>query len=379
MEIGELFLDPAQLSAQPGALTIEVRNTGGAEHNLAIEGVGATPMIPPGGTATLEVDAIEAGSYEMFCEVAGHADGGMRGTLLVGDAQGSEHAVITPEEMVAHDAERTGSFPAETEGRGGRPLDPEVLPNGTKVFELTAEAIEWEVEPGKVFGAFAYNGQVPGPEIRAELGDRVRIVLHNELPEPTTMHLHGMTVPNDMDGVPVINQDALMPGESFTYDFRVRNTGSNMYHSHFNAQEQVPMGLLGAFVVPDPDDPDVAVDTTMVLNDGPLGFSINGKGFPATEPIVAAEGDLIRIRYMNEGLQIHPMHLHGMPQEVVALDGHILARPYTMDTVLVAPGQRVDVLVRATEPGAWAFHCHVLTHAEGPDGMYGMVTALIVD
>jgi len=117
----------------------------------------------------------------------------------------------------------------------------------------------------------------------------------------------------------------------------------------------------------------------MVLNDGPLGFSINGKGFPATEPIVASEGDLIRIRYMNEGLQIHPMHLHGMPQEVVALDGHILARPYTMDTVLVAPGQRVDVLVRATEAGVWAFHCHVLTHAEGPDGMFGMVTALIVD
>ena len=382
MEIGELFLEPAELSAEPGAVAIEVTNTGSVEHNLAIQGVGATPMIPPGGTATLEVDAIEAGSYEMICEVAGHADGGMRGTLSVGGAEVSDHegmAGMTPEEMVAHDAERTGSFPAETEGRGGQPLEPEVRPNGTKVFELTAEAVEWEVEPGKVFEAYAYNEQVPGPEIRAELGDRVRIVLHNELPEPTTMHLHGMTVPNDMDGVPVINQDAVMPGESYTYEFTVRNTGSNMYHSHFNAQKQVPMGLLGAFVVPDPDDPAVAVDTTMVLNDGPLGFSINGKGFPATEPIVASEGDLIRIRYMNEGLQIHPMHLHGMPQEVVALDGHILVRPYTMDTVLVAPGQRVDVLVRATEAGVWAFHCHVLTHAEGPDGMFGMVTALIVD
>ncbi|HEX6261300.1 MAG TPA: multicopper oxidase domain-containing protein, partial [Actinomycetota bacterium] len=382
IEIGELFLDPEELSAQPGSLSITVRNTGSVEHNLAIDGVGATPMIPPGGTATLEADDIAAGEYEMICEVPGHADGGMRGTLLVGEAGTGEHdgmAAMTPEEMVAHDAERTGSFPAETEGRGGQPLEPEVLPNGTKVFELTAEAIRWEVEPGKVFDAFAYNGQVPGPELRAELGDRVRIILHNELPQPTTLHLHGMIVPNDMDGVPVINQDAIMPGESFTYEFRVRNTGSNMYHSHFNAQEQVPMGLLGAFIVPDPADPEVDVDATMILNDGPLGFSINGKGFPATEPVVASEGDLIRIRYMNEGLQVHPMHLHGMPQEVVALDGHILRRPYMMDTVLVAPGQRVDVLVRATEPGPWAFHCHVLTHAEGPDGMFGMVTALIVD
>ena len=117
----------------------------------------------------------------------------------------------------------------------------------------------------------------------------------------------------------------------------------------------------------------------MVLNDGPLGFTINGKGFPATEPIVANEGDLVRIRYMNEGLQIHPMHLHGMPQRVIARDGHILDQPYTEDTVLVAPGQRVDVLVEASELGAWAFHCHILTHAEGPHGMFGMVTALLVN
>ena len=141
------------------------------------------------------------------------------------------------------------------------------------------------------------------------------------------------------------------------------------------------MGLLGAFIVTDPSDdaiPEADIDYAMVLNDGPLGFTINGQGFPATEPIVAKQGDLIRIRYMNEGLQIHPMHLHGMPQLVVAKDGWALPDPHYEDTVLVAPGERIDVLVDATEVGTWAFHCHILTHAEGPDGMFGMVTALVV-
>ena len=105
----------------------------------------------------------------------------------------------------------------------------------------------------------------------------------------------------------------------------------------------------------------------MILNDGPLGFTLNGKGFPATEPIVAKQGDVIRVRYMNEGLQIHPMHLHGIPQQVIAKDGYPLPDPHYEDTVLVAAGERVDVLIDATELGVWAFHCHILTHAEGPE------------
>jgi FtsP/CotA-like multicopper oxidase with cupredoxin domain len=117
----------------------------------------------------------------------------------------------------------------------------------------------------------------------------------------------------------------------------------------------------------------------MILNDGPLGFTINGKGFPATEPIVAKLGQLIRVRYMNEGLQIHPMHLHGLAQLVVAKDGYPLPDPHYEDTVLVAPGERVDVLIRASELGTWAFHCHILTHAESDQGMFGMVTALVVE
>lgn len=384
VELGDLFIRPERLEVAVGTVTFDVRNVGQTEHNFAIEGEGGTEMIPPGESATLTVHDLEAGDYTYVCEVTGHADGGMTGTLVVAEGKGSgttraapAHDAMSAKEMALHDAEVTRSFPADTRGVGGTDLRPRVV-DGVKVFELTADEVRWEVSPGDVKPAYAYNGMVPGPTIRAELGDRVRIVLHNRLAEPTTIHFHGMTVPAGMDGVPVMSQDAVLPGESFTYEFTIRNSGSNMYHSHFNAQKQVPLGLLGALIIPAPGDAPVDEDVTMVLNDGPLGFTMNGKGFPATAPIVVDRGETFRIRYMNEGLQIHPMHLHGMPQKVVAKDGHLLPRPRMEDTVLVAPGERVDVLVEATEPGMWAFHCHILNHAEGPDGMFGMVTAVIV-
>ena len=388
VELGDLFIKPVELTAPAGTITFEVHNGGGAEHNFAIEGLGKTPMLKPDESYTLTVDDVEPGTYEYICEVAGHADGGMRGTLKVTQGAGegpTEHSghegasAMSPAEMAEHDAAVTAKFPAETKGEGGTVLEPHILGDGTKRYKLTAGVVKWETEPGTVKEAWAYNGIVPGPQLQPELGDKVEIVLHNKLPEPTTIHFHGMTVPAEMDGVPGISQDAVLPGDSFTYRFTIRNTGSNMYHSHFNAQKQVPMGLLGTMVVPDENDPIVDHDMTMILNDGPLGYTLNGKGFPATAPLVVKRGDLIRIRYMNEGLQIHPMHLHGVPQEVIANDGHLLRRTYTEDTVMVAPGDRIDVLVRAQEPGVWAWHCHILNHAESENGMFGMVTAMVVE
>lgn len=385
--LGDLFIEPKQLEAAAGSVTFEVTNEGQTEHNFAIEGHGATEMIPPGEAATLQVPSLEAGEYKVICEVPGHAGGGMTATLVVtGDGastQASGHSKhgmsgMSAQEMVKVDAAVTKSYPAETKGLGGQPLEPERV-DGVKVFELTADELRWEVEPGKVLDAMAYNGMLPGPQINADLGDRVRVVLHNKLDQPTTLHFHGVRVPNSMDGVPVITQDPVMPGESFTYEFTLRNSGTHMYHPHFNATEQITEGLLGAFVVHDPSDPEVAVDQTIVLNDGPLGFTINGKGFPATAPIALSQGQTLRLRYMNEGLQIHPMHLHGLVQRVVSKDGYRLSRPYSADTLMVAPGERYDALVKADEPGVWAFHCHILNHVEGPEGMFGMVTAVIVE
>ena len=120
-------------------------------------------------------------------------------------------------------------------------------------------------------------------------------------------------------------------------------------------------------------------DIVWISNDTLGGFTINGRGFPATAPIVAKLGETIVIRFMNEGIMTHPWHLHGMPMRVVARDGYPLgAAEFTCDTLGVNPGERWDVVVRCDEPGAWAFHCHILPHAEGTDGMYGMVTALVV-
>jgi FtsP/CotA-like multicopper oxidase with cupredoxin domain len=109
-----------------------------------------------------------------------------------------------------------------------------------------------------------------------------------------------------------------------------------------------------------------------------VGLTLNGKSFPHTQPIIAQKGQTIRVRYMNEGLQIHPMHLHGLPQTVFAKDGWPLPQPYKCDTLIVGPGERWDVTVVCDEPGVWAFHCHILTHAESAHGMFGMVTALII-
>jgi manganese oxidase len=207
------------------------------------------------------------------------------------------------------------------------------------------------------------------------------VTLTNKLAESTSIHFHGLELPNDQDGVPFITQPPVKPGERFTYEFTVPNAGSHMYHSHHNAAIQVGLGLLGAFVV-EPKRPLRAhkadLDCVMVLNDGYHGYTLNGKGFPATEPIVCGLGQVVRIRFMNEGMMIHPMHLHGMHMTVIAKDGWDQPMPWKCDTLNIAPGERWDVLVRATNPGTWAFHCHILPHAESEHGMFGMVTALIV-
>ena len=272
------------------------------------------------------------------------------------------------------------AFPASTKGKGNQRLEPRIE-NGVKVFDLSFEEIQWEVEPGRTVKAWAYNGQVPGPQIRVREGDRVRVTLANRLPQSTSIHFHGLELPNDQDGVPFVTQPPVKPGESHTYEFTVPNSGSHMYHSHHNAAIQVGNGLLGAFIV-EPRRPVAAhradLDYVMVLNDGSHGYTLNGKGFPATEPLVCRQGETVRIRFMNEGMMIHPMHLHGMHMTVIAKDGWDQPMPWKCDTLNIAPGERWDVIVQATNPGTWAFHCHILPHAESEHGMFGMVTALIV-
>jgi FtsP/CotA-like multicopper oxidase with cupredoxin domain len=288
--------------------------------------------------------------------------------------------VTRPETMDEMHERGVKAFPAKTAGKGNQLMTPRIE-KGVKIFEITARKIQWETEPGKLVEAWAYNDQVPGPQIRVREGDRVRLVVKNELAESTCVHFHGVEVPNDQDGVPFITQPPIKPGETYTYEFTAPNPGSHMYHSHHNAATQVGLGLLGAFII----EPKVKraieradIDYVMIVNDGMHGYTLNGKGFPATEPIVARVGQTVRVRFMNEGMMIHPMHLHGMHMTVIDKDGWAQPAPWKCDTLNVAPGERWDVIVKCDKPGVWAFHCHILPHAESQHGMFGMVTALIV-
>ena len=273
-------------------------------------------------------------------------------------------------------------FPEATERVGNQPLAP-TIDGDWKVFELTCSAFPWQIDALKApVSAVGYNGMWPGPLLRVTEGDQVRVIVHNELDESTGVHFHGQDLPNAMDGVPFITQPPIWPGETFVYEFVARPAGSHMYHSHHNATDQVGRGLLGAFLV-DPLDPaaryQVDHDVIWISNDSLGGFTINGKGFPATRPIVAQLGQRVLVRYMNEGVMMHPWHLHGMPMRIVARDGYPLgSAAFTCDTIGVNPGERFDALIECNNPGVWAFHCHVLPHAEGRLGMFGMVNALIV-
>lgn len=273
--------------------------------------------------------------------------------------------------------------PLATETLGGQPLaytqDGEV-----KVFELTAQPVRWPILKDVYVTAWTYHGTVPGPMIRVTEGDQVRITLKNELPEATSIHWHGIPVPNDMDGVPPFTQKAIEPGETFTYEFTAAPAGTFMYHSHVDTDKQIMLGLYAPFII-DPKTPETvkpAVDEVLMLSEWTLGpdgetyptmpmagaepnyFTINGKSFPETQSITVKKGDVVRLRLAGIGQFTHPMHLHGASFKVVAVDGYPVpeAAQLTRDTIAINPGERYDIEFTATNPGTWVFHCHVLHH-----------------
>ncbi|MCI0518893.1 MAG: copper oxidase [Chloroflexi bacterium] len=273
-------------------------------------------------------------------------------------------------------------LPAAADTTGGKPLAFR-MEDGVKVFELTTRAVRWTLLEGVEVTAWTYNGIVPGPLIRVTEGDAVRVVVKNELDEPTTIHWHGVEVPNAMDGVPDMTQAPIQPGETFTYEFTAKPAGTFMYHSHYEGDVQVSAGLYAPFII-DPKEPSAPppdVDVTLMISEWllrggqtyaampmsgmePNYFTLNGKAFPATETIQVKVGQRVRLRLIGIGQFIHPMHLHGMPFKITATDGHPVpeAAQLTKDTVSVAPGERYDIEFIASEPGQWMLHCHILHH-----------------
>jgi FtsP/CotA-like multicopper oxidase with cupredoxin domain len=269
-------------------------------------------------------------------------------------------------------------------------------------FTLTASQIDWELQPGVLVKAWAYNGQVPGPEIRVREGDHVRITLINHLPVGTTIHWHGLNVPADMDGPAGLNQAPVEPGQSFVYDFIATPAGTRWYHSHTDVATQVMLGLYGAFIVEPKTGavhydreytyllaewdneltPEVATGAAprgprdSTLRGGEFGtdeFLMDGKMDEAIPPIVVKKGDRVLIRLINAGTMAHPIHLHGHSFKIVATDGNPVpeAAQLTKDTVLIAPGERYDIVFEANNPGVWMLHCHIENHAAN-----GMMTLI---
>jgi FtsP/CotA-like multicopper oxidase with cupredoxin domain len=397
----KVVFNPSVITA--GDVTFVVTNSGAVDHNFAIPSLNIrTAMLRAGEVAKLEVKGFEVGEVEYLCEVAGHSAAGMTGMLSVVESGGDTGmamsdnpmaSIVSWQQMDKMMEDVAMKFPAKTSGTGNTELPYTIADDGYKVFSLVAKIIPWEVEPGKIVDGWSYNGMIPGPIMRANVGDKIRIVLNNELPESTSLHLHGVRVPNAMDGVDPYTQKPIEPGASFAYEWTALEPSVGMYHSHHNAQVQVPNGLAGAILIGDWKTTAMAAaggrthdankvaeqEVVMVLNDsGTIGLSLNGKSFPATSPYSLAIGETMVVHYYNEGSMTHPMHLHQPSGLVVAKDGKVLESPFWADTINVAPGERWTVVYTPKDAGVWAWHCHILTHAETPEGMRYMVTALIV-
>jgi manganese oxidase len=298
------------------------------------------------------------------------------------------------------------SYSAPENARGDQPLEPRIE-GGVKVFDLDVSVIEWYILPGERVEAYAFNRQVPGPRLRVTEGDRVRINVKNDLPEATSVHWHGMVLPNGMDGAADVTQEPIEPGESFAYEFTAAEAGTYFYHSHKEPDRQQGLGMYGALIV-DPKDParDAAYDYDKEIvvqlqewleRDGytypamtmegamPNYFTINGKSYPETETVEMEVGEKLRIRFVGSNNNfVHPMHVHGGPFEIVETDGNVVPEGARLlkDTVNVGPGERYDVIWEAREPGKWLLHCHIPHHTTNDnteqEGGGGLMTVINV-
>ncbi len=268
---------------------------------------------------------------------------------------------------------------------------------GVKEFHLIAEEVEHEFAPGSRAKCWGYNGTTPGPTIEAVEGDRVRIFVTNRLKEHTSIHWHGILLPSGMDGVSGLTQPHIEPGETYVYEFTLRQHGTHMYHPHADEMVQMAAGMMGMFVIhprrgePNPIDRDYAlVLHNWALHPGTYRpdpsvmvefdlWTMNSKTFPAIESMVARTGERVRVRVGNLSMWNHPMHMHGVQFWVTGSDGGRWPRSVWRPEVteLVGVGQTRDLEFVAV-PGDWAFHCHMSHHTMNAMG-HGIPNTLGVD
>jgi manganese oxidase len=253
------------------------------------------------------------------------------------------------------------------------------MDGNVKVFHLVAEPVQQEIFPRKLLNLWGYNGSAPGPTIQARQGERVRIIVDNHLPEPTSMHWHGFDIPFEMDGGPGLSQDAISPGGRYVYEFTLKQEGTLFYHSHMAMQEM--MGMIGAFIMHPAEayDPPAEKDFAIILQEYALlpnnptpnsmsmefnWLTLNGKSGPANTPLIVRLGDRVRLRFINLGMDHHPIHMHGHQFVVTGTEGGRQPRATwgPNNTVLVGVAQSRNVEFVATNPGDWMIHCHMPHH-----------------
>jgi FtsP/CotA-like multicopper oxidase with cupredoxin domain len=270
--------------------------------------------------------------------------------------------------------------------------------NGVKEFHLVAERVVREIAPGMKANLWGYNGQSPGPTIEVVEGDRVRVFVTNRLAEATSIHWHGQRLPNGMDGVSGLNQPSIKPGQTFVYEFRAERAGTFMYHPHADETTQMAMGMMGSWVTHPADPQTMAVDRDYVfllnaydIDPGSftprvstmLDFNLwtfNSRAFPGVDPMVARQGERVRIRIGNLTMTNHPLHLHGHEFEVAGTGGGWIAPSARWPEVTtdIAVGQMRAIEFTASAPGDWAFHCHKSHHTMNAMG-HGVPTMIGVD
>ncbi len=293
------------------------------------------------------------------------------------EQQTEHHQLPMPEKKLPPTVEARGvSLPVVTPDVPNLPFE---LDKGVKVFHLIAEPVKQEIFPGRVVDLWGYNGSAPGPTIQVTQGDRVRIIVDNHLPEATSMHWHGFEIPHAMDGAPGISQDPIPPGGHFVYEFTLHQDGTYFYHSHMAMQEM--MGMIGAFIMHPKKAYAPLVDKDFVIilqeyailpnNSVPNSMNMefnwltfNGKAGPATTPLIVRLGERVRIRFVNLGMDHHPIHLHGHQFVITGTEGG--RQPQSTwgpgNTVLVGVAQSRDVEFVANNPGDWMLHCHLPHH-----------------
>ena len=243
---------------------------------------------------------------------------------------------------------------------------------GRRVVSVELEAVEvdWEFRPGRATRAWAFNGQIPGPTIEAQVGDVLDIQLRNRLPEPTVIHWHGLRVPAAMDGTDMV-QHPVLPGEAFTYRYRLPDAGTFWYHPHLNETVQLERGLYGALVVRDADEPQLDAERVLILDDvqldrnaqikppgwwieshnGRVGSTrlVNGRREPE---LGVAAGQVERWRIVNAcSARYVRLSIGNRPFQILGTDGGLIESPFATSEVLLTPADRVDLAVGPFEEG----------------------------